>query len=55
VDSVDLSEKEEKALSLALNKIAQRRDWNDDKLAEIMVELNRSDFDVTLTGFSEWK
>ncbi len=53
VDSVDLSEKEEKALSLALNKIAQRRDWNDDKLAEIMAELNRSDFDMTLTGFSE--
>lgn len=53
VDLVDMPEKEEKALSLALNKIAQRRDWNDEKLAELMVELNHSDFDLTLTGFNE--
>lgn len=53
VDLVDMPEKEEKALSLALNKIAQRRDWNDERLAELMVELNHSDFDLTLTGFNE--
>lgn len=52
-DFVDLSEKEEKALSLALNKIAQLRSWNDEKLADIMWELNRSDFDLSLTGFGE--
>ncbi len=53
VDLVDLDEKEEKALSLALNKIAERRSWNDEKLAELMVELNQSDFDLTVTGFNE--
>ena len=53
VDLVYMPEKEEKALSLALNKIAQRRDWNDERLAELMVELNHSDFDLTLTGFNE--
>lgn len=52
-DLVDLEQKEEKALSIALNKIAQRRDWNDEKLAEIMWELNHSDFDTSLTGFNE--
>ena len=53
VDFVELSEAEEKALSLALNKIAQRRSWNDEKLAELMWELNRGDYDLTLTGFNE--
>jgi DNA modification methylase len=53
VDLVDLPEKEEKALSLALNKIAERRSWNDDKLAELMIDLNRSDFDLSVTGFNE--
>ena len=52
-DFVSLPGKEEKALSLALNKIAQRRDWNDEKLADIMWELNHSDFDLSLTGFGE--
>lgn len=53
VDFVDLPEKEEKALSLALNKVAERRSWNDDKLAELMWELNRADFDLSLTGFED--
>lgn len=53
IDSVNLDEKEEKALSLALNKIAERRDWNDEKLADLMMELNHSDFDLTVTGFNE--
>ena len=53
VDFVDLPEKEEKALSLALNKVAERRSWNDDKLAELMWELNRADFDMKLTGFDD--
>lgn len=53
IDFVDLPEKEEKALSLALNKIAERRDWNDEKLAEMMWELNRAEIDLSLTGFGE--
>ncbi len=53
VDFVNLPEKDEKALSLALNKIAQRRNWNDEKVADIMWELNHSDFDLSLTGFGE--
>lgn len=53
VDFVDLSEKEEKALSLALNKVAERRSWNDEKLAELMWDLNRADFDLKLTGFDD--
>lgn len=53
IDLVNLDEKEEKALSLALNKIAERRDWNDEKLAELMIELNHSDFDLAVTGFNE--
>ena len=53
IDLVNLDEKEEKALSLALNKIAERRDWNDEKLAELMIELNHSNFDLSVTGFNE--
>ena len=53
VDFVDLSETEEKALSLALNKIAQLRNWNDETLAEMMADLNRNGFDTALTGFNE--
>lgn len=40
-------------MSLALNKIAERRDWNDEKLAELMMDLNHTDFDLTITGFNE--
>jgi DNA modification methylase len=46
---VDLDETKEKALNLALNKI--QGDWDENKLAELMAELDVSAFDVSLTGF----
>ncbi len=46
---VDLDETKEKALNLALNKI--QGDWDENKLAELMAELDASAFDVSLTGF----
>jgi len=50
VSIVDLSFEKEKALNLALNKI--RGDWDNDKLAVLLEELNTiPDFDVGLTGF----
>ncbi len=50
VSVVDLSLEKEKALNLALNKISG--DWDDEKLALLLDELNKTkDLDVTLTGF----
>ena len=46
---VDLDDKREKALNLALNKI--QGDWDEDKLAAVMADLDASDFDVSFTGF----
>ncbi len=47
---VDLPLEKEKALNLALNKI--RGDWDDEKLALLLNELNKTqDLDVVLTGF----
>jgi len=46
---VDLDETKEKALNLALNKI--QGDWDENKLAELIAELDASAFDVSLTGF----
>jgi ParB-like chromosome segregation protein Spo0J len=46
---VELDEKREKALNVALNKI--QGEWDKDKLAELLTELDGSEFDVTLTGF----
>ena len=46
---VELSEEKEKALNIALNKISG--DWDKDKLALLIVDLQASDFDVSLTGF----
>ncbi len=53
VDFVNLPENKEMSLSLALNRIGQKRNWNDEKLAEIMYKLNRADLDLTKTGFDE--
>jgi len=53
VDFVNLSKEKEMILSLALNRIGQKRNWNDEKLAEIMWKLNRSDADLVTTGFDE--
>lgn len=51
VSVVDLDETREKALNLALNKI--RGDWDEEKLAQVLAELQESDLDVTLTGFDQ--
>jgi ParB-like nuclease domain. len=46
---VDLDLQREKALNLALNKI--QGEWDENKLAELMAELDAGAFDVSLTGF----
>lgn len=46
---VDLPEDKEKALNIALNKISG--DWNKDKLAVLIADLQGTAFDVSLTGF----
>jgi len=46
---VELDDKREKALNLALNKI--QGDWDEVKLASLMAEFDASTFDVSLTGF----
>ena len=46
---VELSEEKEKALDIALNKISG--EWDKDKLALLITDLQGTDFDVSLTGF----
>lgn len=46
---VDMDEVEEKALNVALNKVSG--DWDMPKLTELIEELDKSMFDVSLTGF----
>ena len=46
---VELDEEREKALNIALNKISG--DWDKDKLALLIADLQGADFDVSLTGF----
>ncbi len=46
---VDLSEEKEKALNIALNKISG--DWDKEKLALLITDLQGTDLDVSLTGF----
>ena len=48
---VDLDEEHEKALNVALNKISG--DWDKDKLALLITDLQATDFDVSLTGFDQ--
>src|SRR5262249_26877609 len=50
VSVVNLSEEQEKALNIALNKITG--DWDREKLAALLDELSKvPDFDLALTGF----
>jgi len=49
ISVVDLDEKKEKALNLALNKI--QGDWEFTKLADLLVELDDGEFDLESTGF----
>lgn len=46
---VEMDEGKEKALNIALNKISG--DWDKDKLALLIADLQGADFDVSLTGF----
>ena len=46
---VELPEDKEKALNVALNKISG--EWDKDKLALLIADLQGADFDVSLTGF----
>jgi ParB-like chromosome segregation protein Spo0J len=48
---VDLSEGEEKALNIALNKLAGK--WDLPKLKDLLEELDIGVLDMDLTGFSE--
>lgn len=51
VSVVDLSEEEEKAFNVALNKINGQ--WDDEKLSELLREISNSDIDVLITGFDD--
>jgi len=46
---VEFDEEHEKALNVALNKISG--EWDKDKLALLIADLQGADFDVSLTGF----
>jgi len=46
---IEMDREKEKALNIALNKISG--DWDKDKLALLIADLQGSDFDVSLTGF----
>jgi len=46
---VELDLQKEKALNIALNKI--QGEWDEDKLASLMADLDAGAFDVSLTGF----
>ena len=46
---VEMDEEKEKALNIALNKISG--EWDKEKLALLITDLNAADFDVSLTGF----
>ena len=46
---VEMDEEKEKALNVALNKISG--EWDTDKLALLITDLQGADFDVSLTGF----
>lgn len=48
---VELDETREKALNVAMNKISG--EWDQDKLARLIADLDASDFDAELTGFND--
>ena len=47
---IDLDKTKEKSLNIALNKISG--EWDFDKLAEVMAEIEK-ELDATITGFDE--
>lgn len=46
---IEVPEEKEKALNIALNKISG--EWDNDKLALLISDLQGTDFDISLTGF----
>ena len=48
---VDLDQNKEKALNIALNKISG--DWDNDKLEELLENLESENFDLSITGFND--
>lgn len=50
---VDVSEQEEKALNLAMNKIDN--EWDMTALKDLLQELDTGDIDMDLTGYEEWE
>lgn len=46
---VNFDEEKEKAFNIALNKV--NGEWDNDKLALLLTDLDAADFDVSLTGF----
>lgn len=53
VFEIDVDEQKEKLLNIALNNPNLRGDYDNQKLAELIVGLNIEDVDITLTGFDE--
>ena len=51
VTYVDLTEEKEQLLNIALNEISG--DWDDDKLFELLKDLEERGIDLTLSGFDE--
>ena len=51
VTYVDMTEEKEQLLNIALNEISG--EWDDDKLLELLKELEERGVDLTLTGFDE--
>lgn len=47
---VDLDKNQEKALNIALNKITG--EWDEQKLKDLLVDLDLNDYDFTVTGFT---
>lgn len=50
VSIVDLDDKQEKALNIALNKI--NGEWDNAKLKDLLIELDDGSFNIELTGFN---
>lgn len=48
---VDMDKNNEKALNVALNKITG--EWDQEALKALLIDLDKADFDVALTGFAE--
>ena len=47
---VDATKEQEKALNIALNKITG--EWDEEKLCDLLIELDLSDIDMQLSGFT---